>query len=220
MAAKYLIVEGMYDKIFFEKIFEKIKLKEIQIRRPTDFNNAQYNGKGNCIRLLDDLVPLFNDGSISKLGLILDADFRHISSQGFDNTLKMVSEKLNKFGYDKKTKSNEYHKGLIFSASNGLPNIAIWIMPNNNKEGYIEYFLKDIISDKFVEMKEEAENICQKMISKKFSEHHLLKSEIAVFMAMQDNPGRNISHMIENSLIDFNKPEFKVFTTFLKQYFK
>lgn len=219
MASKYLIVEGKYDQNFFEKLLDFKKMKGVSIKCPRDLKGS-YNGKGNCIDLLTGLVPSFHDGSMSKLGLIVDADFEKISSQGFGNTLKSISEKLKNFGYNIYTKPCNYSNGIIFSNSSGLPDIAIWIMPNNKNEGYIEYFLKDLIDDKLSDMIADAEKICSKMAHKKFSDHHLVKSEIAVFMAMQDNPGRNISHMIEKSLLDFDKPQLKVFYSFLNKYFK
>lgn len=218
MSNKYLIVEGIYDKIFYENLFKKIQLKKINVKCPQDFY-APYNGKGNCINLLSQLVPQFNDGTIQKIALIVDADFNDISSQGFSSTLECIKQKLSDFNYEKLTQPCDHRNGIIFSNSNGLPEIAVWIMPNNSDEGYIEYFLKGAVHSDQSEVIDEAIEICSSMKTKRFSDHHEVKSQIAVFMAMQDNPGRNITHMIEKSLIDIKNSEMEKFCSFLKRYY-
>lgn len=218
MSNKYLIVEGLYDKIFYKALFEKINLKKINVKSPQDFS-IPYDGKGNCINLLSDLVPQFNDGTIEKIALIVDSDFNEISAQGFSNTLRNIDQKLSSLGYNKSTQSCNHKDGIIYSNPRGLPPIAVWIMPDNQNEGYLEYFLKKAIHQDNIQILEESIEICNKMKTRKFSDHHLVKSQLAVFMAMQDNPGRNINHMLERSLIDLDSTDMKKLCKFLKDYY-
>jgi len=136
MDKKYLIVEGYYDLLFYTSLFNKLKIKDIKIISPQSFG-FPYNGKGNAINLLKDLIKQFYDGRAEKIGIILDADFNNISKQGFHNTLREIKEKVEKDGYELLTKPNKYNDGIILKSSKGLPDIAVWIMPDNKSEGYL-----------------------------------------------------------------------------------
>lgn len=61
MEKKYLIVEGYYDFLFYTALFNKLKIKDIKIISPQNFG-FPYNGKGNAINLLKDLIKQFYDG--------------------------------------------------------------------------------------------------------------------------------------------------------------
>lgn len=142
MDKKYLIVEGYYDFLFYTSLFDKLKIKDIKIIPPQSFGFL-YNGKGNAINLLKDLVRQLYDGRVEKIGIIVDADFKDISRQGFHNTLYDIKEKVKEDGYEPFTKPGDYHNGIILKSSKGLPDIAVWIMPDNKNEGYLEYLLLD-----------------------------------------------------------------------------
>lgn len=218
MSEKYLIVEGYYDKIFYSKLFEKIKLKNIKIVKPNDYL-VPYNGKGNCIKLLEKLTKQFVDGRASKIAIILDADFKGISSQGFWNTFHEIEKIISPFGYNVKTRTCDFNKGIIFNNSNGMPDIGVWIMPDNSGEGFLEYFILDSLDSEFSPELIEAREICSNIKNKKFPDHHKTKAELSIFMAMQENPGRNITHIIEKSMLNFNGEKSKLFFSFLKDYF-
>ena len=218
MAQKYLIVEGYFDKLFYQSLLKKVSLKNIEIVMPTD-GTSYYNGKGNSVKMLSTLLPQFNDGTADRILIILDADFDYISNQGFHATLRLVNEELKKHGYDISTRSCDYQNGIEYRNDNGLPNVGLWIMPNNSAEGYLEYLIFDSLSDSKDSAKTEAVAICGKLENVSFSEHHQKKSELAIFMSMQENPGRNITHIIENEYIDFEKDKIKQLIRFLEGYF-
>jgi len=216
---KYLIVEGYYDFLFYTSLFNKLKIKDVKIIPPQGFG-LKYNGKGNAITLLKDLVQQFYDGRAERIGIIVDADFKDISRQGFYNTLKNIEEKVEKDGYALFTKPNDYHNGIILKSSKGLPDIAVWIMPDNRNEGYLEYLLLEVIDSNKKQAIEEADKICNDLKNYAFPEHHRQKSFLAIFMAMQENPGRNITHLIEKDYIDFKSGKMEKIINFIINYYK
>jgi len=218
MDKKYLIVEGYYDFLFYTSLFNKLNIKGIKIIPPQSFG-FQYNGKGNSMGLLNDLVKQFYDGRVEKIGIIVDADFNTISKQGFHNTLRAIHEKVAEYGYEPFTKPNEFYNGIILRSSKGLPDIAVWIMPNNKNEGYLEYLLTEIINSDYKSSIEEAEDICGKLKNYTFPAHHRQKSFLAIFMAMQENPGRNITHLIEKDYIDFKNEKIEKLINFITNYY-
>jgi hypothetical protein len=72
-----------------------LKIKDIKIISPQSFG-FPYNGKGNAINLLKDLIKQFYDGRAEKIGIILDADFNNISKQGFHNNEERLKKKWKK----------------------------------------------------------------------------------------------------------------------------
>ncbi|MDM8523712.1 hypothetical protein QUF80_10100 [Desulfococcaceae bacterium HSG8] len=219
MNKKYLIVEGYYDFLFYTSLFNKLKIKDIKIIPPQSLG-FRYNGKGNTITLLKDLIKQFYDGSVEKIGIIVDADFKDISKQGFHNTLHDIKGKVEKYGYEPFTKPNDYHNGIILKSSKGLPDIAVWIMPDDKNEGYLEYLLLDVIDSSNKRSTEEAGKICNDLKNYSFPEHHRQKSFLAIFMAMQENPGRNITHLIEKDYIDFQNGKMEKLINFIIDYYK
>jgi hypothetical protein len=219
MDKKYLIVEGYYDFLFYTALFNKLKIKDIKIISPQNFG-FPYNGKGNALNLLKDLIKQFYDGRAEKIGIILDADFNNISKQGFHNTLQEIKEKVKKDGYELLTKPNKYNEGIILKSSKGLPDIAVWIMPDNKSEGYLEFLLIEAIDSANKHSKEEAEKICNALKTYTFPEHHRQKSLLAIFMAMQENPGRNITHLVEKNYLDFENGTMKKLIHFITDYYK
>ena len=64
---------------------------------------------------------------------------------------------MEKEGYELLTKPNKYNEGIILKSSKGLPDIAVWIMPDNKSEGYLEFLLIEAIDSANKQSKEEAE---------------------------------------------------------------
>jgi len=93
-------------------------------------------------------------------------------------------------------------------------------MPDNKNEGYLEYLLVEAIDSANKQSREEAGKICNELKNYTFPEHHRQKSLLAIFMAMQENPGRNITHLIEKNYIDFKNEKMKKLISFITDYYK
>jgi hypothetical protein len=217
---KLLIVEGHFDKLFFDALLPALNIHDVDVKTPNK-NGVAYNGKGNAINLFAASLLNIRSGSIEKLALIIDSDFSTISSQGFRNTLNAVIERTSAKKFEIKTSPTSYQSGILFKNDSSGIDAALWIMPNNKEDGYIEYFLFDALSNVKSDITSEAANIIAKMKAKEYPVHHETKAKLAVAMAMLENPGRNISHLIEKDILDCkNNPFLKRFTTFLSTYFK
>lgn len=214
MPQRYLVVEGTFDYNFFELLLKKCSIKNIEISR------AHYGGKGNAINILPELIKQFHDGSADKIALIVDSDFISISKQGFYNTLDDVKEKIEPEGYELQTQPCNFNKGLIFKNTSHLPDIAVWIMPDNSSDGYLETLLFNSLKENEVKYLGEANRLYKSVKIKKYPNHHESKAKLAFYMAIQDNPGRNISHIIRKDFIDFDSDQMKKFIDWLTNYFQ
>ena len=217
---KYLIVEGVYDKIFFEALLLALGVNDVEIKTPIN-NGLSYNGKGNAINLFVSSLLSIRSGSIKKLALIVDSDFSKISSQGFRNTLDAVIAKTRAKGFDIKTQPVNYKDGILLKNDSCELDAALWIMPDNKMDGYIEYLLFDALSLVKTDITSEATSIIEKSKTKEYPAHHEMKAKLAIAMAMLENPGRNISHLINKNILNYKDNKLlNYFTNFLFDYFK
>lgn len=219
MPEKYLIVEGYYDYLFYKSLFEKLSIKDIKVTKPQD-TGISYGGKGNAIKFLGTLASQFRDGRADKILIILDADFNNISNEGFYKTLYQIRDELSGYNYDIFTQPCKYTDGIILRSSKGYPDVAVWIMPDNSGEGYLESLLIEVIDSSVAACMREATEICTGLRNRRFPEHHYHKAVLAIFMAMQDNPGRNITHLIENGYINFSNVKIRRLVDFIKNYYQ
>jgi hypothetical protein len=217
---KYLIVEGVYDKLFLDALLSALGIKDVDIKTPQN-NGIAYNGKFNAIDLFVTMLLSIPSGSIERLALIIDSDFSEISSQGFRNTLDTVIKKTRTKGFDIKTQATDYHNGILFKNDAYKLDVALWIMPDNKIDGYFEYLLFNALSAVKTNITTEATEIISRIKTKEYPAHHEMKAKLAIAMAMLENPGRNISHLIDKNILDCGNNQYlKTFTTFLYGYFK
>jgi hypothetical protein len=212
---KLLIVEGTFDKSFFEALLSALKIKDVEVKTPG------CNGKGNAIKLFTTSLKMAKSGDVERLALIIDSDFSDISSQGFRKTLNDVIDKVTVEGFTVKTSAAAYQNGILLEDKAYSAVAALWIMPDNKTDGYIEYLLFEALNAVKPDMATEAADIVEKIRNKEYPHHHEMKANLAVAMAMLDNPGRNISRLISKNILDYrNNPSLKKLTSFLSSFFK
>ena len=226
-----LLVEAESDKSFFEKLLkqnyflEKGVTPDIKIIEPTEQvdkndKSAKQGGKGNAIDKLPTMIKLLESQKLLKIALIIDADSIK-SGGGVKNTIKQISEKIDgKTGEKIKSQGYTYfeninkktHEGFIFrdATARKLPDINVWIMPNNADEGYLEYFIKSNLKSEEEILLKYAE-ACIENLPKptKFKDVRRQKAELATYLAFQETPGTNLAGVIGAGLIDLTQGTVK-----------
>lgn len=145
------------------------------------------------------------------IGIVLDADNPNIQSKW-----SAVKDRLIKQGY---TLPSKPQKGGTILTCSDMPKIGIWLMPDNNLDGMLEDFCRNLASS-------EAINHAQKCVldakDKGFSSYknvHLSKSTIHTFLAWQDEPGMPLGQAITSKVLDSTQPLGKEFIAFLTDLF-
>ncbi|GHU58111.1 hypothetical protein FACS189444_1290 [Spirochaetia bacterium] len=132
-----------------------------------------------------------------------------------------IKDKIGKKGFNLTTSPTNYKAGLFFRNSSLDVDIAVWIMPNNGLNGYLEYLLFDALKTTKSAICIDAEKIISTLKNSEYPKHHEMKAKLAVAMAILENPGRNISHLIEKDILDGKHNQvLKEFTNFLQQFYK
>lgn len=217
-SSKKLIVEGDIDGSFFEAFCYSIgyRKKEIWVGPPADYAAGKGRGKGNAIDLFVDLVGELRDGRVSRLGLIVDADYASKGGLGYSGTLEHISGKLGPLDY---APISDGEEGIVFAHAGGLPDIGVWIMPNNRNEGYLEDFCIGIAARSEATLLRRARTAVTDIDTPKFPAHFKTKAEMATWLAWQEVPGQKLAALIGNNLIDTTSPKFLALKKWLKRTF-
>lgn len=220
-AKNVLLVEGVNDKAFFERLCKAHKLNvKIQVSNPID--HGGFNSKQGVINTLDRLLPLLEDDDYvtKKVAIILDADITGENRGGFKETIAQVKEKASKYDYQ------ETHKYLnngveVPHKDKGMNALGVWIMPDNKSDGTIENWIKAKILDSEKPLFDHACHVIKSLPNVKFSESSIVKAEIATWLAWQNQPGRTIGYALKEGeeLLDVNHESFKALIEWLKVFF-
>ncbi|MCK6411783.1 MAG: hypothetical protein L6Q55_05075 [Azonexus sp.] len=221
MTQKTLLVEGEADQIFFEALLRTIgyKKQEITVGPPREYG-ASGNGKGNAIFIFEDLLDSLNDGRVTRLGLVVDADSKSSGGLGFLATYQRIEKLLSPRGYDVQTPpSNVGFDGFIFDNRNGLPKIGIWIMPTNKADGYIEDWCLASAAAAENQLVAQARQAVNSINNKKFPEHFFSKACTSTWLAWQRTPGGGLGSLIGNKLLNENSESYKGLSNWLRKVF-
>jgi len=213
---KRLIVEGDADRSFYETCLSINNITDVWVGPPTDFGGGGY-GKGNAISLLEQSIDEMNDGTISRLGIIVDSDYQSNCGLGYTKTLEKINLILNSKGYV--LHHGLHGGGLFYKSSTGLPLVGVWLMPNCKNDGYLEDFIKSAISSHEQGLLQHVSGIISKLSAPKFSSFHTVKAEICAWLAFQKIPGQKYASTLRQGLVDFNNPQIQAFNTWITNTF-
>jgi hypothetical protein len=217
-AKKILLVEGEADKSFFKQICKNLSLDNtVKVALPKELGDT-HNTKGGVINQLILLQAQLEDGQITNIAAIIDADYKQYGS-GKTKTLDDITERLRPSGFEKRRQTPN-QAGIYFDHDDGLPTIGLWIMPNNQQEeGMLEDWIKSCIGDDKETLFKKATTVVQQLNSPKFKPHLTTKAEIATWLAWQATPGHGLYHIVYDNLLDENAKEYKQLCQWLKAIF-
>ncbi len=181
-----LILEGRNDAHVISNLLVAknldIKGYEAKARYETEFISIG-NSKRGALKILKAASKSEQYG---RIGIVIDADSEVENSAV--QTWQSILGILQRNGYQNlPTQPNPL--GTIIQQEE-MPQIGIWIMPNNVNQGYLEHFFEQLIveNDPFLL---EATQITEGFISReinRFSPIHLQKAKIRTWLAWQQDP--------------------------------
>ncbi len=214
---KILLVEGEADKSFFEKMCKKLHLNaSVQVALPKDLGE-HHNGKGAVFNRLTILLPQLNDGQLTKIAIIVDADYSEHGS-GKQKTLDQVSNVLENIGFTLRDRE-PVQEGFLFKHSDGLEDFGLWIMPNNYSEGMLEDWIIQCINSDEKALFGQADTAVQELPSPKFKPHLESKAKVATWLAWQKTPGHGLYTAMKEGLLDEQSVPYKNLSDWLQKVF-
>lgn len=218
IAQKILLVEGEADKGFFEEICKKLDLSaSVKVAPPKELGGT-HNTKGGVINYLKEaLLPQLADASITHIATVVDADYVEHGG-GYTKTLNRLSEVLAPFGFTLET-NQATNNGLSFKNSDGLADFGLWIMPHSQHEGMLEDWIKSCVDENEQALFDHAANVVQQLPDRKFPTHLTTKAEVATWLAWQRQPGHGLYALVNEGLLNRQRPLFIELTQWLEKVF-
>lgn len=214
-----LLIEGCADRTLFSALMRELKISDVTVCPPMDLGGV-YNGKNNAIDLLPSLISQMEHGHVKRLGIIVDADFKHNHS-GHTSTYKKVTQLLSNSGYKIPSPYPSKLLKYIFQHPDGLPDIGLWIMPDNNSDGMLENWVEASITDAGqIKLLRQAKASIGQIKAPFFDiKTHQIKAEIYTWLAWQKMPDKDIASVVGDKLIDLNSINVKNLSAWAKDVF-
>ncbi len=218
---KHLIVEAESDKSFIQAFLrhEKLNLQlNIDVATPQDFEPTAYTTKQAVFQQLPSLVKLLETGPVSHIGILVDMDFTNKTDIKIQN-LRQISERLNPLGFHQRQQEND-DLGFFFENLDYDNPIGVWLMPNNQDEGYLETWVKMAMSSDQQSHFTQIENFIQSLGTSHFKNPvtAMDKARIFTWLSTQTKPTQDLSKSLE--LIAANNPVYQNFKHWLVTTFQ
>ena len=218
---KHLIVEAESDKSFIQAFLrhEKLNLQlNIDVATPQDFESTTYTTKQAVFQQLPRLVKLLETGQVSHIGILVDMDFTNKTDIKTQN-LRQISERLNPLGFHQRQQQNN-NSGFYFENSDYDNPIGVWLMPNNEDEGYLETWVKMAMSSDQQSHFTQIENFIQSLGTSHFKNPVIAmdKARIFTWLSTQTKPTQDLSKSLE--LIAAKNPVYQNFKHWLVTTFQ
>ncbi|CAN5896677.1 hypothetical protein BH11PSE12_BH11PSE12_33670 [soil metagenome] len=219
-AKKIILVEGESDKSFFEEVCKVLKLDtKIRVAPPRDVGGA-HNSKEGVFNHLSNIVPLLDQGQLTHLAVVMDADYKNDGGLGCQATINKMIATLAPFGFSLKKNSDPKISGLVFEHNDGLNPIGLWVMANNHDDGMLEDWMKLCISASEKTLFQHAVTITKALPQQNFKEIHRSKAEIATWLAWQAKPDRGAYYALSQGGFDSTSPAFQQLASWLRLVFQ
>ncbi len=218
---KHLIVEAESDKSFIQAFLrhEKLNLQlNIDVATPQDFEPTAYTTKQAVFQQLPSLVKLLETGPVSHIGILVDMDFTNKTDIKIQN-LRQISERLNPLGFHQRQQEND-DLGFFFENLDYDNPIGVWLMPNNQDEGYLETWVKMAMSSDQQSHFTQIENFIQSLGTSHFKNPvtAMDKARIFTWLSTQTKPTQDLSKSLE--LIAAKNPVYQNFKHWLVTTFQ
>ena len=218
-----LLVEGEADRGFFEAFCESLSIPVDQITpaTPDAFPRihppaSNRNTKRGVIDLLPLMISQLYDGSLLRLGVVVDADASQ-HGQGFSCTIEQVSNVVTPHGY---SLGQSPEPGLVYCHNNGLADLGLWVMPNNADDGMLEDWLKPVLRPDEAPLLGHANHAIDTLPdSPRFKPLHRSKAEIATWLAWQQKPGHGLYRAVEDQLLNPQAEAYQSLVAWLRRVF-
>lgn len=186
MPDKLLLVEGDFDKYVIGELLRQtpnqVGKVAIEPFRKKDDAGLKADEQGIYTLLKSLPVTIKATDPTHTIGIVVDAD---IHTAGRWQRIRQI---LTDAGYE--NLPDTFPNGLVVPTNDVLPRFGLWIMPNNQEEGIIENFIRQLIheQDKLQPEVDNALNVLQAKELQLFTDVHRPKAFIRTWLAWQEKP--------------------------------
>ncbi|MFK8009320.1 MAG: DUF3226 domain-containing protein [Saprospiraceae bacterium] len=213
--AQRLIVEGK-DAIVLSNILMKRNLqppKDYEV--PLKYKNEFVKEAGSISKVETVLVEELQSTDVTHIGIIVDAN--NVGASARLDSIKSIIEKT----LDEKLPSEIIlnSSGITFQILN--LSIGIWIMPDNQNQGYLEHFVCGLIPEENPVWKFTNEKVDELMSSTfcEFAEVKKQKALLHTYLAWKKSPGLPMGTAVEANYLNAASTSAGAFVSWFQQTF-
>lgn len=214
--AQQLIVEGA-DAHFIASVSMKRNLPA-----PRGYANKEKFIKefvvsaGSYDKALVAFREALNRTELTRIGLIVDADEAGGASR-WQAIRQILTEELPNFDFSNYALSAD---GIVISISATLT-VGIWIMPDNNGNGYLEHLVAKLApqQDAIWQQAVATVNSLRQRTDCKFTEIRKQKALVYTWLAWQKEPGKPIGLGVQANYFNANATEADAFVGWIQNVF-
>ena len=175
-----LLVEGQNDCHVILALCEAYKV-------PETFGIYECGSDDKAVKRLNALISAPKPPAI--IGLVVDADNPNLSGRW-----QSIVNKLKQYNYVFPAAPELV--GTIIEPVSETPRLGFWLMPNNQNDGMLEDFCKEMINDNSLQIVEECLLIAEASNSTSYKPVHRSKAVVHTYLAWQDEPGKPLGQAI------------------------
>lgn len=176
---------------------------------PQSFGLHECGSDALVIKKLAALIA--SSEPMEVIGVVLDAD-----NPGIQGKWQALRNKLEPEGYTVPDQPNA--NGTILHCQD-KPVIGIWLMPDNNLDGMLEDFCKQLAQPGALEFAETCVTQARAGGFSSFTNTHYAKAAIHTYLAWQDEPGMPMGMALTARALDPEQPIALRFNDFLRSLF-
>ncbi len=221
MANNLLIVEGTGDKDFIQNFlnYEGLNIDlDVRIVTAPEVDSAiMHTTKQGVLNALDTVVKQLNDGRYERIGVLIDMDFRHSSSIPIKQlNIQQLATKLSQHGFVQTIQPSDA-QGVFFANTDFDHPIGVWLMPDNENEGYLEHWIENSALKTAENHFHTAEQFIGSFDNTHFKPHILTKAKIYTWLAIQPKPSQDLSRFLspKYNLLDKQSTSYQNFKHWL-----
>lgn len=217
MPDKLLLVEGSFDKYFVSELLRQTpnEVGKISIEpfKKKDELGSKPDEEGIYALLKSLPTTIRATVPTNILGIIVDAD---ITVTGRWQRIRQI---LTDSGYENLPEN--FPNGLIIPTDDILPRFGLWIMPDNQEEGIIENFIRQLINeqDKLQPEVDRALNALRAKGLQLFTDVHRPKAFMRTWLAWQERPETSFGVAISKKVLTTDADLCRRFVNWLNLLF-
>lgn len=215
--AQQLIVEGK-DAIVVANLLKKRGLPPPKdYTNPTKFRDEFVLNAGGYDKVLIALREALDKPDLANIGLVIDANEAGAAAR-WQAIVNILLDKLpEEVIHNVPLQAN----GMLITGEN-LPRIGIWIMPDNQSNGYLEHFIAGMVPDGD-SLWRYAEKTITSLESEGLSRFPPAKRQKALlhtWLSWQDEPGRPFGQAVELGYLNAHAPAMDGFAQWFQLTFQ
>lgn len=211
-----LIVEGS-DAIVIANICKKRRLPAPQgYSNEQKFKDEFVVAAGGYDKALIAFSEALNNSAINRLGLVIDAD-EEGAARRLETIKNILAAKFLDIDLSNFILASD---GMIINAHGSLI-VGVWIMPNNDNNGYLEHFVAQMAPHEdqlWIHTNSIVQNLTEQSFCR-FSSIRKQKALVHTWLAWQQEPGKPMGVGIEAGYLDAHSISVDAFVNWMRQVF-